>query len=207
MDKTYSTLEVAPKSGLEVAPQSGLEVASKSKVEMAPKSKVEVAPKSGVKVEQYTVPIATSAPALPTPCDLPWLGSKRATICGLSRRTFWIALGVSAALIIGAVVGGVVGGLVCKSSASSPRAIANTTSLLPNSNLASVNWVDSSGATHYCMYFQDINNSLVQSAWDSANQTWVASQILNGTNNLVGNIKPGTPIAGAIRPTKQDFVR
>jgi hypothetical protein len=125
---------------------------------------------------------------------------------------FWIVAGiVTGILLLGAVIGGAVGGTVHRNSSSTapvvtPTVTSPATNLLPGSSIASVNWLDATGATHYRVYFQDTNNSLIQSAWDSQNATWVASQILNATNNLIGDIKSASPIAAAIRPTSGSFV-
>jgi hypothetical protein len=162
----------------------------------------------------------TAAAAAPEGAEFAATKSTLAPICGVPRKTFWILFGVITGVfiigaVIGAAVGVAVGGNLHRNSLSSaPNGttngtvpdVANTSNLLPGSSIASVNWIDSYGATHYRVYFQDTNNSLIQSAWDSQNQTWVASQILNATNSLVGDIKPATPIAAAVRPTLGSFV-
>jgi hypothetical protein len=161
-----------------------------------------------------------AAIAAPEGAEFAATKSTLSPICGVPRKTFWIVCGIiTGVFIIGAVIGGAVGGTLHRNSLSSaptgtatgtaPGAVpvvANASNLLPGSSIASVNWVDSFGATHYRVYFQDTNNSLIQSAWDSQNQTWVASQILNATNTLVGDIKSATPMAAAVRPTLGSFV-
>lgn len=119
--------------------------------------------------------------------------SAHSLIFGIPKKTFWgVASIITGVFVIGAVIAGAIGGTLHHNSLSSAPTgspnvtpnvtppfknpiVENTTNLLPGSSIASVDWVDSVDVTHYHVYFQDTNNSVVQSAWDSQNQTWVVS--------------------------------
>ncbi|KAH7139724.1 hypothetical protein B0J13DRAFT_527396 [Dactylonectria estremocensis] len=128
------------------------------------------------------------------------LGERR--IWGIKRKTFFILLVVIAVVVIGGAVGGAVGATVGKGdSESSPSSddTATTTSgnsptstssssILPDSQLASVNWTDSSGYAHYYLFYQNNDKMLINSIWDSENKTWEARSLSASLNSSGVNI-------------------
>ncbi|KAK8169820.1 hypothetical protein IWX90DRAFT_501845 [Phyllosticta citrichinensis] len=149
-------------------------------------------------------------------------GRKR-TICGIRRRTFWLCLSIVLVFIVAAAVGGGVGGVLGtrKSSSSSSSnnnnnsetdatvatagtGTANATTtrrLLPNSNLATVNYTDSEGANYNRLYYQTASLDIAMKEWNSASSNWSTSAIikLSGTDsNTKIEAKNGTPIAAYV---------
>ncbi|KAH7041291.1 uncharacterized protein B0I36DRAFT_358475 [Microdochium trichocladiopsis] len=115
-----------------------------------------------------------------------------ATICGLRRRNFWIALVVAAAVVIAAVVGGVVGGVVSKKTGSDgntasggqpqpvPKPSGTNSSflaVLTGTKIAASNWTGPEGFGRRAVFFQDEHNSIVARLWDSQNGTWLTHNI------------------------------
>ncbi|KAH7134478.1 hypothetical protein B0J13DRAFT_677818 [Dactylonectria estremocensis] len=58
------------------------------------------------------------------------------------------------------------------STTNIPSATSNNTSVLPKSGIASVNWTDTAGLSHYYVFHQNRSNDLIASIWDSQGQTW-----------------------------------
>ncbi|KAI1754612.1 hypothetical protein F4782DRAFT_38324 [Xylaria castorea] len=143
-------------------------------------------------------------------------GSKGATICGLRRRYFWIALGVAILVVIGVVVGAVVGSMSHHNTSLSSSPSSNSgnngnsgnsgnngqgntnnstgpakLTLYNNTQLASANFTDASGNANFLLTYQLSDGSIGLSAFNSQNNKWVASTIINGTQG----IKLGTSLA------------
>ncbi|KAH9907724.1 hypothetical protein F4778DRAFT_445010 [Xylariomycetidae sp. FL2044] len=142
-----------------------------------------------------------------------------ATICGLKRRTFFIALAVGIVVIIAAIVGGVVGGVVGSrsgddsSSASADQAGSssggsgsgsngNSTGtgnddsvqqILTESKLAAANFTDADGVVHRSLFFQDAYNALISMRWDSGGKTWAKDNL---TAMMAATTRPLNPQAG-----------
>lgn len=141
------------------------------------------------------------------------------TICGLSRKKFFIILGV--ALVVIALAAGLAGGLTSRthsgsgsdssaassggssSSGDSGGSSSNSTSdgnlILSNSKITASNWTDPSGVVHRTVFFQDKYNSIIARRWDAKGNAWK-------TNNLTELMlatttplrpQPGTPLASA----------
>ncbi|KAI0452243.1 hypothetical protein F5B21DRAFT_484006 [Xylaria acuta] len=126
-------------------------------------------------------------------------GSKGAKICGLRRRYFWIALGVAILVIIGVIVGAVVGSMSGHASTSSshdgndendaPENSDNGTgpaklTLYNNTRLASANFTDAYGNDNFLLVYQLSDASISLSAFNSSNNKWIASIIVNGTEGI-----------------------
>ncbi|KAI1735095.1 hypothetical protein F4680DRAFT_316208 [Xylaria scruposa] len=137
-------------------------------------------------------------------------GSKGATIFGVRRRYFWIGLVVAILIVIGVVVGAVVGSMSHTSSHSSSPSSSNGSgtngtsggnpnnstepaklTLYNNTQLASANFTDASGNNNYLIVYQLSDASIGLSAFNSQNNKWVASTVINGTQG----IKLGTTLA------------
>jgi hypothetical protein len=130
-------------------------------------------------------------------------------------RKFWVCLAVLDLLITGAVVGGAFGGTHKSSSSSgsstptsgaatSPSYGSITSSTLPTSStvarngirqdskLAALAWTVTSTRYQYRAYYQDVDNSIKESAYDSATGSWGVSKIVDGSN-----VTSGTAIAAS----------
>lgn len=123
--------------------------------------------------------------------------SKR-RICGLASRTFWILVTIGVLLVIAAVVGGAVGGTqASKSSTDTTKptngtAAASNAGIRPDSNLAAIAWTVTPTRYQYRVYYQDSDNSIKESAYDSSLGTWKVSKIVDGTG-----VTSGTSIAAS----------
>ncbi|KAI5921102.1 hypothetical protein F4810DRAFT_385399 [Camillea tinctor] len=110
------------------------------------------------------------------------------TLCGLSRKTFWIMLAATIAMMIGVVVGVTAGMLISRSTngeesrgTTEPAATSNDTSLSPGSGLAATNFTDGLGNENYIVFYQLSNKAIYMSAWNSSHQLWVISPVVDGT--------------------------
>lgn len=143
--------------------------------------------------------------------------TKRQTILGLRKPYFWAALAVVVLLVIGGVVGGAVGGTrhqgsststsgsgsgssgsgssgggsaTTSSAGSAPTAPATGVKL--GSNLAATAWTVSETRYQYRVYYQDDDNAIKESAYDSLTGSWQVATILDGSG-----VSPNTSIAVA----------
>lgn len=112
-------------------------------------------------------------------------------IWGLKRKTFWISLGVGALVIVAIIVGVVAGLLAPRSSSStsgdsegSTGSNSSSTALLVNTKLASANFTDGQGNNNYLVVYQLNNRAIYLSAWNSSNEKWVVSPIIDGTTSI-----------------------
>lgn len=121
-------------------------------------------------------------------------------ICGIRRKTFWIVLGVVAAVVLAAAVGGGVGGYFAnRSKDDTPRPgndSANTTdtntAVTYRMSIAALKWEDPK--SHYRVYLQPAyknDTQILESAWDSDTQRWSLTSI----TKLYTDIKPNAPLA------------
>lgn len=134
-------------------------------------------------------------------------------VCGFRRKVVIIIL-VIVVVVVAAAVGAGVGASVKSnknsnssspndsknpSSGQNPDAILVTTEdsqdvprtgLSGDSSLAVAEWQDPSGATHYRVYFQTPENSIMQTAWDSDTKTWRVSRV-----TIADDAKAGTAVA------------
>jgi hypothetical protein len=134
---------------------------------------------------------------------------KRRGLCGLSLVVTWcIAVGIFL-VIAGAVAGGVVGGLKSHntttvndggggngSSGTSNSTTGPTTGPLANSELAALNWTDSTSTERRAVFYQK-NGALFLSQYFTGNKTWssfnISALFKDSTTPL--NVKVGTPLA------------
>ena len=125
----------------------------------------------------------------------------------MAPKVFWIVLVILGLLIIGGAVGGALGAKSAnkKSTASKTNSGPSSTSggtsssatavyrgIRPDSQLAALAWTVSSTRYQYRVYYQDTDNSLKESAYDSSSSQWTVTKILNGSN-----VMPGTYIAAS----------
>lgn len=131
-------------------------------------------------------------------------------ICHLRPKLF-LGLLILLSAIIATIVGAVVGTRVHRSSQqtqSAPSPTSNQTAASVNSamadqsHLASIAWNDTEGTTHHRLYFQDTNNSIRESAWDSKGHAWMPNP-----TPIVPYVKPNSPLAAAVTgPRGSTFV-
>jgi hypothetical protein len=140
-------------------------------------------------------------------------GSRGAKICGLRRRYFWLLLAAAILIIVGIVVGVVVGvtsgqskhdknghgrgsGSASGSGSGSGGDNGNNSTqrvtLFENTRLASANFTDAYGNNNFLVAYQLNDTSVCMSAFNTSNNKWVASTVVNGTG---GGIKVGTALA------------
>lgn len=140
------------------------------------------------------------------------IGQRDTSTCGIKSKAFWICCIVAALLVIAAVVGGVVGSTHHKSSSlsvpvqatSTKSRITTSTSasasptptrligIHPDSKLATVAVNTSSTTYQYRVYYQDVDNSLKESAYYSRTNSWNVRLIIDGSG-----VAPGTSLADA----------
>ncbi|KAI1876221.1 uncharacterized protein JN550_001717 [Neoarthrinium moseri] len=126
-------------------------------------------------------------------------------ICGLRRRTFFIALAVAIVVVIGVVVGAVAGVLTSRQKSASgpdnPDSPPSSTNVnvMDVSSLTASNWTDSKGFTHRAVFFQDPANALIGRRWDSQNRTWATTNVTAVMANSATHLDPapGTALASA----------
>lgn len=141
--------------------------------------------------------------------------SPQPRICGIKRKTFWICLVAAILLVILAAVGGTVGSVVGSNHnsssgshpvvtsggtatstangtpSSSATAVANT-GIRPDSKLAALAWTVTPTHYKYRVYYQDVDNSIKESAYDSTTGSWSVLKVVNGSG-----VSPGTSIAAS----------
>ncbi|KAI1180790.1 hypothetical protein F4777DRAFT_573446 [Nemania sp. FL0916] len=130
-------------------------------------------------------------------------------ICGLRRRYFWFALAAAVLIVVAIIVGAVVGTMKSHSSGSAADKGAseggngnggdnnnsnnnggtNSTasgklSLYGDTRLASANFTDAYGNDNYVLIYQLSDASVCMSTFNSSNNKWVASTIVNGTEGI-----------------------
>lgn len=146
-------------------------------------------------------------------------------ILGLKPRAFFIMIGLSLVLVVGAAVGGAVAGsrkTETKPSTTNSRPepaangsstpvpgtipdVSNSTNpttlsisnLLVNSKLATVNWTDSKNYQHHALFYQNRTGSLTLSLWDSENRTWAILPVFVPGLQIDATLN-GTAIAASV---------
>ncbi|KAI0119907.1 hypothetical protein GGR51DRAFT_553942 [Nemania sp. FL0031] len=151
-----------------------------------------------------TYPEVANANGYPQPAT----GADGTKICGIRRRYFWIALGVAVLVVIGVVVGAVVGSMKngTTDSASSPSADqgggdtssnngtgstgdngstgSSKLTLYEDTQLASANFTDAYGNDNFLLVYQLSDASICMSAFNSSQNSWVVSTVINGTEGI-----------------------
>ncbi|RWA03186.1 hypothetical protein EKO27_g11919 [Xylaria grammica] len=129
-------------------------------------------------------------------------GSKGAKICGIPRKFFWLAVVAAILVIVGVVVGAVVGTMSNGDTAASENndaegntgdeggTTSNDTSsstkltLFNETRLASANFTDAYGNDNFLLVYQLSDASIRMSAYNSSNDKWIVSDVINGTNGV-----------------------
>ena len=117
-------------------------------------------------------------------------------ILGLRRNTFFILLTILVLVIIAAIIGGAVGGTVHRhhgSSSSNSSSGSSRAGIMANTSLAAVAWkMNNSTRYKYGVYYQDGDNSIKESLYDSQSGSWNVTTVASGLG-----IRPGTPLAAS----------
>ena len=141
---------------------------------------------------------------------------RRRRICWLPAKIFWILLAATL-IVIALAVGIPVGLLMSKNKSGISSANGSNLAAAPkpasapappppaapanlnndSSGIASVAWNDTHGVTQYRFYFQDSQQTIRESAWNSSAQKWMETQ-------SIGVAKGKSPITAAITGP-QDF--
>ncbi|KAI0532670.1 hypothetical protein GGR58DRAFT_159693 [Xylaria digitata] len=131
-------------------------------------------------------------------------GSKGARICGIPRKFFWLAVVVAILIIIGVIVGAVVGTMSHGNDATTENNGAGNVNdngdsegggdgddtgsakltLFNDTRLATANFTDAYGNDNYLLVYQLSDASLRMSAFNSSNNKWVVSDVINGTEGV-----------------------
>ncbi|KAI1106386.1 hypothetical protein F4804DRAFT_301109 [Jackrogersella minutella] len=147
-----------------------------------------------------------------------------ATILGLSKKTFFILLGVG--IVVIGLVAGLAGGLTAKNNNDSTSAASGSGSgssdgssasnsteklILNNSKITATNFTDSNGIVHRTVFFQDVYNSIIARRWDSKGNAWTTNNLthLMAATTTPLDPQPGTPLASAsmdLDPTYETHV-
>ncbi|KAI1388573.1 uncharacterized protein F4822DRAFT_403197 [Hypoxylon trugodes] len=160
---------------------------------------------------QYPQPNEKAAPA--------------ATVCGLTRKVFFMIVGVAIVLVaLAAGLGGGLGSRHNKDSSDgsdsesgnglSDPVLTNSTTeklILDNSKVTATNWTDPNGVIHRTVFFQDVYNSIIARRWDSEGKSWKTNNLtaLMAATTTPLNPQPGTPLASAsmdLDPTYETHV-
>ncbi|KAJ3573599.1 hypothetical protein NPX13_g4637 [Xylaria arbuscula] len=119
-------------------------------------------------------------------------GSKGAKICGLPRKWFWLRH--SSALSCGSKdktsqpsesTGGSGSDADGNGNAGQGSSGSGKAGVYEQSRLASANFTDAYGYDNYLVVYQLKDATLRLSAFNSSNNEWIGSNIINGTNNAI----------------------
>ncbi|OTA98776.1 hypothetical protein M426DRAFT_325724 [Hypoxylon sp. CI-4A] len=125
-------------------------------------------------------------------------------IWGMRRKVFWGVLIGAIILIIAIGVGVGVGVGTTKKAIEASKdedgttsLTDNSTQLLTNTNIATANFTDGLGNENYLVVYQLNNKAIYLSAWNSSNNQWVVSPIVDGSTNNLGldDVRKGTALA------------
>ncbi|KAI1080935.1 hypothetical protein F5B20DRAFT_84614 [Whalleya microplaca] len=155
-----------------------------------------------VKVDNTPPEVVGAAAATPTTPLKPVEESSR--ICGMTRKLFWGVL-IGAIVVIIAIIVGVVAGVVTSrshnssdsSSSGQSDASTNATALAAHTKLASANFTDETGAENYLVAFQLNSGAIYLSAFNSSNNKWVVSPVVDGSSSArpLSSVKNGTALS------------
>ncbi|KAH8655338.1 hypothetical protein BX600DRAFT_515169 [Xylariales sp. PMI_506] len=140
-------------------------------------------------------------------------------ICGLSRTWFWLVIG-GIIIVAGALAGGLAGGLLSRnhktgnSDNSANNSTSNGTTIegtgpLAASQLAALNWTDSTDTRWRTIFYQN-NGALFYNQYHTSNSSWTslnlsaAFESQNSGKSL--SVQLGTPLAVAA-PSREDVER
>lgn len=124
---------------------------------------------------------------------------RSATICGLRKRTFWIAL-VAFIIVVGIAVGVGVGVGATRNdgsddSNSTSSAATSRRGVASNSKLAANNYTDADGVEHSQLYYQDASLAIMSADYSNATSAWTLKEVAAENNTTDMTPRNGTPIA------------
>ncbi|OJD28910.1 fungal fucose-specific lectin protein [Diplodia corticola] len=122
---------------------------------------------------------------------------RRSMLCGLRRKTFWVALATGVTLIAISIAVGIGVGVTSQKNSNSSSTAPPSPSPSPSGNVASfsrlaaANYTDRQKAEHTLVYYQDDALNLWMADLDLTKNAWTQSQV----NTTGYKPKNGTPIA------------
>lgn len=126
--------------------------------------------------------------------------SREVKVCGMGSRVFMcVAIGLLVfVLVLLATVLGVT--LTMKGQKSSSNSSStNTLTILNTTQLAAVNWTDTTGVARSALFYQESDSSILVSLRDSVSNEWFYSNVTEAVLNTTGadalDVLSGTPLA------------
>ncbi|KAK0650653.1 hypothetical protein DIS24_g6533 [Lasiodiplodia hormozganensis] len=124
--------------------------------------------------------------------------TRRSTICGIRRMTFWILVIIASLALIGVAVGigvGVTQQTKSESDQQSPQQVLNQRGVASTSRLAAANYTDAYGVDHSQVFYQDSSLEIWMSDWNSGSKNWNPFPVSDNDSTSAISPKNGTPIS------------
>lgn len=127
--------------------------------------------------------------------------SREVKVCGMGSRVFMcVAISLLVfVLVLLATVLGVTLTMKSQRSNSGSHASTDTLTILNTTQLAAVNWTDTTGVARSALFYQESDSSILVSLRDSVSNEWyysnVTQAVLNTTGADILDIRPGSPLA------------
>ncbi|KAF7548013.1 hypothetical protein G7Z17_g7349 [Cylindrodendrum hubeiense] len=136
----------------------------------------------------------------------------KSRICGLRRKIFFAIL-LAAIIVVAAIVAGVAVAVTKKSndkssddsssdtsgdSSSKPagESKGDGTAILTDTDMAAANFTDEFGYDNYLVVYQLQNLAIYMSAYNSSEDKWIVSPVVDGTNGIsLDTVRNGTDLA------------
>lgn len=122
-------------------------------------------------------------------------------VCGMGSRVFMcVAIGLLVfVLVLLATVLGVTLTMKGQKSSSSSSASTDIITILNTTQLAAVNWTDTTGVARSALFYQESDSSILVSLRDSVSNEWFYSNVTQAVLNTTGadalDVLSGTPLA------------
>ncbi|KAL1870191.1 hypothetical protein Daus18300_005255 [Diaporthe australafricana] len=126
--------------------------------------------------------------------------AREVKVCGMGNRVFmFVAIGLLVfVLVLLATVLGVTLTMKGRQSSSSPVS-ADIVTILNTTQLAAVNWTDTTGTARSAVFYQDSESTILVSLRDSISNNWYYSNVTQAVLNMTGSdsldVLQGTPLA------------
>ncbi|KAG8161357.1 hypothetical protein KVR01_009621 [Diaporthe batatas] len=128
--------------------------------------------------------------------------SREVKVCGMGSRMFMcvaISLLCFVLVLLATVLGVTLTMKGQRSSSSSSSVPQNYFAILNNTQLAAVNWTDTTGVARSALFYQDSESSILVSLRDSISNNWYYSNVTQAVLNMTGadelDVLAGTPLA------------
>lgn len=128
--------------------------------------------------------------------------SREVKVCGMGSRVFMcvaISLLVFVLVLLATVLGVTLTMTGRRSSSSSSSASTDILTILNTTQLAAVNWTDTTGVARSALFYQESDSSILVSLRDSVSNEWYYSNVTQAVLNVTGadtlDVLSGTPLA------------